>query len=66
MLVCAIIFVVMTEREEEVFERKENKKDKGYVAFRSDDDSVGEEEGEDLRLKFVQNLKMKPYLNLEM
>lgn len=49
MLVCNIIFVVMTEREEEVFERKENKKDKGYVAFRSDDDSVGEEEGEDLR-----------------
>lgn len=41
----------MTEREEEVFERKENKKDKGYVAFRSDDDSVGEEEGEDLRPK---------------
>lgn len=41
----------MTEREEDVFERKETKKDKGYVAFRSDDDSVGEEEVEDSRPK---------------
>lgn len=40
----------MAEREEDVFERKESKKDKGrYVAFRSDDDSVGEEEDEDSR-----------------
>lgn len=41
----------MAEREEDAFERKESKKDKGYVAFRSDDDSVGEEEEEDLRPK---------------
>lgn len=41
--------LIMTEREEEVYERKESKKDKGYVAFRSDDDSVGEEEEEDTR-----------------
>ncbi|KAL9962612.1 hypothetical protein ACROYT_G031731 [Oculina patagonica] len=41
----------MAEREEDVFERKESKKDKGYVAFRSDDDSVGEEEEEDSRPK---------------
>ncbi|XP_068736208.1 ralA-binding protein 1-A-like isoform X1 [Montipora capricornis] len=42
----------MTEREEDVFERKETKKDKGYMAFRSaDDDSVGEEEVEDSRPK---------------
>ena len=41
----------MTEREEDVFERKETKKDKGYVAFRPDDDSVGEEEVEDSRYK---------------
>lgn len=39
----------MAEREEDVFERKESKKDKGYVAFRSDDDSVGEEDEEDSR-----------------
>lgn len=43
--------LIMTEREEEVYERKESKKDKGYVAFRSDDDSVGEEEEEDTRPK---------------
>lgn len=42
----------MAEREEDVFERKESKKDKGYVAFRSDDDSVGEEEEEDSRWGF--------------
>ena len=42
----------MAEREEDAFERKESKKDKGYVAFRSDDDSVGEEEEEDLRYVF--------------
>lgn len=41
----------MAEREEDVFEKKESKKDKGYVAFRSDDDSVGEEEEEDSRPK---------------
>ena len=41
--------VLMAEREEDVFERKESKKDKGYVAFRSDDDSVGEEDEEDSR-----------------
>ena len=41
--------VLMAEREEDLFERKESKKDKGYVAFRSDDDSVGEEEEEDSR-----------------
>ena len=39
----------MAEREEDVYERKESKKDKGYVAFRSDDDSIGEEEEEDSR-----------------
>jgi len=43
---------LMAEREEDAFERKESKKDKGYVAFRSDDDSVGEEEEEDLRYVF--------------
>lgn len=42
----------MAEREEDALERKESKKDKGYVAFRSDDDSVGEEEEEDLRYIF--------------
>lgn len=41
----------MAEREEDVYERKESKKDKGYVAFRSDDDSVGEEEEEEARPK---------------
>lgn len=41
----------MSEREEDVYERKESKKDKGYVAFRSDDDSVGEEEEEESRPK---------------
>lgn len=41
----------MAEREEDVYERKESKKDKGYVAFRSDDDSVGEEEEEESRPK---------------
>lgn len=40
---------LMAEREEDVYERKESKKDKGYVAFRSDDDSVGEEEEEESR-----------------
>lgn len=40
---CLVVFA------EDVFERKESKKDKGYVAFRSDDDSVGEEEEEDSR-----------------
>lgn len=41
----------MAEREEDVYERKESKKDKGYVAFRSDDDSVGEEDEEESRPK---------------
>lgn len=41
--------LLMAEREEDAFERKESKKDKGYIAFRSDDDSVGEEEEEDSR-----------------
>ena len=40
---------LMAEREEDVYERKESKKDKGYVAFRSDDDSIGEEEEEESR-----------------
>lgn len=43
----------MAEREEDVFEKKESKKDKGYVAFRSDDDSIGEEEEEDSRWDFA-------------
>lgn len=42
----------MVECEEDVFERKESKKDKGYVVFCFDDDSVGEEEEEDLRYIF--------------
>lgn len=51
----------MAEREEDVFERKESKKDKGYVAFRSDDDSVGEEEEEDSR--WVFNRRRMIYLS---
>ena len=51
----------MAEREEDAFERKESKKDKGYVAFRSDDDSVGEEEEEDSR--WVFNRRWMIYLS---
>ena len=57
--------VLMAEREEDVFERKESKKDKGYVAFRSDDDSVGEEDEEDSRC-VIQIIKARDYFSVSL
>lgn len=54
----------MAEREEDVFERKESKKDKGYVAFRSDDDSVGEEDEEDSRCVIQILIKARDYFSV--
>lgn len=44
-----LVMDLMVECEEDVYERKESKKDKGYVVFWFDDDSVGEEEEEEVR-----------------
>lgn len=44
-----LVMDLMVECEEDVYERKESKKDKGYVVFWFDDDSVGEEEEEEFR-----------------
>ena len=51
----------MAEREEDVYERKESKKDKGYVAFRSDDDSVGEEDEEESRWMIFKFVVVDPF-----